>query len=163
MWQTWNRRVNWEICVPTTAVSPDAVRYSPTTLYIPFILGWHFARPRWVVTPLSGMVNTNCPFAVKSGHRSTKRCLNNSLSSRHTFLCPYKVAVNYILKRGRINCSCKCPNFFLCLLTCVLEENTMIREQPVFGGTNTSRLAEIKVIGIRSKNYPRELPGLMVN
>ena len=109
------------------------------------------------------MVNTNCLFAVKSGHRSTKRCLNGSLSSRHPSLCPYKVAVNYILKRVRINCSCKCPNFFLCLLTCVPEENTVTREQPVFGGTNTSRLAEIKVRGIRSRNYPRELLGVMVH
>ena len=163
MWKTWKRRVNWAVCVPTTAVGPDAVRYSPTTLYIPFILSQHFCRPRWVVTLLSGMVNTNCPFTVKSGHRSTKRCLNGSLSSRHTSLCPYKVAVNYILRRVRINCSCKFPNFFLYQLTCGPEQNTVIREQPAFGGTNTSRLAEIEVIGIRSKNYPRELLGVMVN
>ena len=50
-----------------------------------------------------------------------------------------------------------------CLLTCVPEENTVTREQPVFGGTNTSRLAEIKVRGIRSRNYPRELLGVMVH
>lgn len=156
-------RVNWAIYVPTTAVGPGAINdiHLQHSRFLSFLAS--------ISVGLGGLSRlcqarlTNFPYIVKSGRGSTKRCRRGSLSSRHISLCPCNVAATYFLKMIRISCPCKCPNAFLCLLAYVHERNTVTRKPlVVFAGPRASILAEIKVMGIGSMDYPSELPGLIV-